>query len=567
MWNRFKDLLRRNDLNEDEKSFAMPTLRALLVISVLASIGAIIVTVISGYGVLLPPLVILFAVIVACYFLLRMGILLPTQLLLPTSLLLALNYIITVGNGLHDIDVIAYSLVVVLASLTLGQRGSFAFAFLIIISIFAIGYGEMTGILVSPTSKLTEPISPFTISITVLAIAFIQRTLMSLLNKNVSLARTNEQKQREAVKELQELQSELENRVMQRTQELEVASRGNARRADQFKAITEVSRAMSSSTNLQKLLPEITNVISKQFDFYHVGIFLNDTSNRYAILSAANSEGGKVMLERGHKLKIGEQGIVGFVTGAGAPRVALDVGKDATYFNNPDLPETHSEMALPLKIAGSIVGALDVQSMNPNAFSNEDVEVLSALTDQVSLVIQNARLFEQAQKSPSESEALSRQYLRENWSRAPKELKLSGYRYTSSGTVPLEEVKSTERVDKRKAKPSDHHEVSVPIVLRGETIGTLAVQVPSQERIKADQMDLIKAVAERVALSAENARLFEDTTRRAERERLVSDITTKIRGTNNPEEMIKIAAQEIKNALGVSRVDVLPQKLSNESKS
>ena len=390
---------------------------------------------------------------------------------------------------------------------------------------------------------------------------------MSLLNKNVSLARTNEQKQREAVKELQELQSELENRVMQRTQELEVASRGNARRADQFKAITEVSRAMSSSTNLQKLLPEITNVISKQFDFYHVGIFLNDTSNRYAILSAANSEGGKVMLERGHKLKIGEQGIVGFVTGAGAPRVALDVGKDATYFNNPDLPETHSEMALPLKIAGSIVGALDVQSMNPNAFSNEDVEVLSALTDQVSLVIQNARLFEQAQKSLSESEALSRQYLRENWSRAPKELKLSGYRYTSSGTVPLEEVKSTERVDKRKAKPSDHHEVSVPIVLRGETIGTLAVQVPSQERIKADQMDLIKAVAERVALSAENARLFEDTTRRAERERLVSDITTKIRGTNNPEEMIKIAAQEIKNALGVSRVDVLPQKLSNESKS
>ena len=567
MWNRFKDLLRRNDLNEDEKSFAMPALRALLVISVLASIGAIIVTVISGYGVLLPPLVILFAVIVACYFLLRMGILLPTQLLLPTSLLLALNYIITVGNGLHDIDVIAYSLVVVLASLTLGQRGSFAFAFLIIISIFAIGYGEMTGILVSPTSKLTEPISPFTISITVLAIAFIQRTLMSLLNKNVSLARTNEQKQREAVKELQELQSELENRVMQRTQELEVASRGNARRADQFKAITEVSRAMSSSTNLQKLLPEITNVISKQFDFYHVGIFLNDTSNRYAILSAANSEGGKVMLERGHKLKIGEQGIVGFVTGAGAPRVALDVGKDATYFNNPDLPETHSEMALPLKIAGSIVGALDVQSMNPNAFSNEDVEVLSALTDQVSLVIQNARLFEQAQKSLSESEALSRQYLRENWSRAPKELKLSGYRYTSSGTVPLEEVKSTERVDKRKAKPSDHHEVSVPIVLRGETIGTLAVQVPSQERIKADQMDLIKAVAERVALSAENARLFEDTTRRAERERLVSDITTKIRGTNNPEEMIKIAAQEIKNALGVSRVDVLPQKLSNESKS
>lgn len=224
-------------------------------------------------------------------------------------------------------------------------------------------------------------------------------------------------------------------------------------------------------------------------------------------------------------------------------------------------------MALPMKVAGATVGALDIQSTKPNAFSNEDVEVLSALTDQVSLAIQNARLFEQTQKSLSESEAMSRQYLRENWSRAPQELKLAGYRYTASGTIALEQASSMEPVDRPKNKPGEHQEVSVPIVLRGETIGTLAVQIPNQERINADQMDLIKAVAERVALSAENARLFEDTTRRAERERLVSDITTKIRGTNNPEEMIRIAALEIKNALGVSRVDVLPQKISNESKS
>jgi GAF domain-containing protein/HAMP domain-containing protein len=365
-------------------------------------------------------------------------------------------------------------------------------------------------------------------------------------------------------KRMRELIAGLENRVSERTTELKTALDHIDHRARQFETISKVSRSISSSASLQKLLPDITNVISKQFGFYHVGIFLNDAINQYAILSAANSTYGMKMLERGHRLKIGEQGIVGYVTETGNPRIALDVGKDAIFFNNPDLPETHSEMALPLKIAGSIAGALDIQSTEPNAFSNEDVEILSTLADQVSLAIQNARLLEQTQKSLSEAEAMSRQYLRDSWSRVPAEQKLYGYHYTSSGTVALDEVKSTEQTQLKDGQGNRQQEVSVPIILRGETIGTLVVQVPNQEYIKADQMDLIKAVAERVALSAENARLFEDTTRRAERERKVSEITSHIRSTNDPNEMIRLAVDELKNALGVSRVEVLPQKVSDQ---
>jgi len=95
--------------------------------------------------------------------------------------------------------------------------------------------------------------------------------------------------------------------------------------------------------------------------------------------------------------------------------------------------------------------------------------------------------------------------------------------------------------------------------LRGETIGTLVVQSPSAEKLNQDQLDLIKAVAERVAFSAENARLFEETTRRAERERLVSDITGKVRSMNDPQAMIQIAVEELRKALGATRVDVIPQ--------
>jgi len=349
----------------------------------------------------------------------------------------------------------------------------------------------------------------------------------------------------------------------QRTVELELTSQQSEKRAQQLQTIAEITQNISTEKDLNKLLAEITQTVSERFGVYHVGIFLLDESSKFAVLLASNSPGGKEMLRRQHSLEVGQVGIVGNVTSTGNPRIALDTGADAIYFNNPDLPQTRSELALPLKIEKQVIGALDIQSTDINAFSDEDVEVLTILADQVSLAIQNARLFNQIEKSLAESNAIQRQYVRETWRILPKLEKLSGFRYTLTGAIPLDDETKFAAIEDL----TDKKMIRVPIILRGETIGTLAVQVPNQEHIKADQMDLIKAVAERVALSAENARLFEDTTRRAERERLVSDITTKIRGTNNPEEMIRIAAQEIKNALGVSRVDVLPQKLSNESKS
>jgi GAF domain-containing protein len=482
---------------------------------------------------------------------------------LPVALLVGITYIAVTAYGLHDESIIAYAFIVVLAHLTLGQRAAFIFTGLIILTVFAIEFAELSGLLVSPTSSLTEPSSAVTISIVVLGTAFAQRTLANLLNQNVRRARENEQKQAEINARLQALQNDLENRVAERTSELDSANKRNQYRANQFKAITEVSRVIALAPNLEELLPKITDVVSQQFGFYHVGILLNDANNEYAVLRAANSEGGQRMLARGHKLKIGETGIVGYVTHSGQPRISLDVGSDAVYFNNPDLPDTRSECALPLKIAGKIVGALDVQSTEANAFSSDDIEVLSILADQVALAIQNARLFEQTQQSLKEAEAVYRQYVRETWSRLPQEQKLAGFRYSGAGVAPLEyaEIESASLVS-NPTENSPKREVVVPIVLREEKIGELAVQIPGEGRIKSDHMDVIKAVAERVALSVENARLFEETTRRAERERLVSDITTKIRGTNNPQDMIRTAMEELQKALGATRVEIVPHKSS-----
>lgn len=374
-------------------------------------------------------------------------------------------------------------------------------------------------------------------------------------------------------RELETIKSSLEVRVTERTKELELrstdltlANQRNEQRAKQLEAISLVSAAIASFRSLEEVLPKITELISQHFGYYQVGIFLNDTNNEYAILSAANSDGGKRMILRGHQLRIGEQGIVGYAISTGEPRIALDVGEDAVYFGNPELPNTRSEMALPLKNGDIVVGALDVQSTEASAFGEEDIRVLSLLADQVSMAIENARLFDQARKSLAESESLYRQYLRQAWNRLPKEQNLAGFRYNVRGSSPIETkmqpdtTKGSEEITKEYENPR----VSVPISIRGETIGTLSVQVPHARTINDDQMDLVNAVAERVALSAENARLFEETTRRAERERLVSDITVKIRGTNDPEAMIKTALEELKQALGATKVQLVPHALQRK---
>jgi GAF domain-containing protein len=265
------------------------------------------------------------------------------------------------------------------------------------------------------------------------------------------------------------------------------------------------------------------------------------------------------MLERRHRLRIGEQGIVGNVTLTGNPRIAMDVGVDAVFFDNPELPDTHSEMALPLKSGKLIVGALDVQSTERGAFTEEDIQMLGLLADQVSLAIENARLFDETRRALSEAESISHQLTREAWARMPVENKLLGYRYSIAGSSPLNGPLDLAEFSKSKENQKDSSQVVVPIELRGETIGTLVVQSPSTAALNQSQIDLIKAVAERVALSAENARLFEETTRRAERERLVSDITGKIRSVNDPQSMIQTAMEELRKALGASKVEVIPQ--------
>ena len=375
---------------------------------------------------------------------------------------------------------------------------------------------------------------------------------------------------------LREMIGSLEQRVAERTADLTEATHLSEKRAGELKTISEVARAVSTEVNLENLLDLVTNVVSERFGFYHVGVFLLDHVNQYAVLRASNSPGGKRMVANGHKLSIGQVGIVGHVAATGEARIAQDVGGDAVYFNNPDLPETRSEMALPLGLRGRIIGILDVQSTQPNAFAPADVETLSILADQVAIAIENARLLADSQHALAESQSLYGEYVGRTWERKTAQSPI-GYYYASGAgqlidePVEWDEVRNVLKtgqsiVTTPTQKPHKEETISavtVPIRLQNQIIGILDIRSADPDRTwTEDEIAVIEATAERLALALENARLFEETSSRAGLEHAVAEITSKIRNTNDPQVMIRTAIEELQRVLGASRVEIVPQVVS-----
>jgi GAF domain-containing protein/HAMP domain-containing protein len=348
----------------------------------------------------------------------------------------------------------------------------------------------------------------------------------------------------------------LEQRVAERTAELALANERNERRAKQFESIAQVSSTISSTRNLDNLLPQITSIISSEFGFYHVGIFLLDTAKEYAILSASNSDGGRRMLDRSHRLKVGETGLVGYVTSTGKPRVALDTDADAIFFNNPDLPETRSEITLPLRIGEEIIGALDVQSTEPNAFNQEDIQILSTLADQVSIAIENARQHEETRKALVESESLSRQFIQSGWSQFTRSQQIEGIRHTGAKSTLLyrksanNDGKSNSTTGTGHLRPRARGTVlSLPVKLRGEVIGTVDIRSPENRQWDPDELDIVVAILERAAIAMENARLLTESQKLAAKERTIGEISARISAQSEIEELLKTAAQELGRTL------------------
>jgi putative methionine-R-sulfoxide reductase with GAF domain len=366
------------------------------------------------------------------WFLVRRGHSELASLLLCLGLWLAFTGPILVFEGLHDAAVTGYFFVIVLASLLATGRVVILFTFLSATVLTGVFFAEQTGALIPTVDMPSTPVSLIFLLLLLSVSAFLLRLAnwrtteahARARQNQVELVRTNGKlatSQAELTARTQALEASTVELASRRT-ELEQANRtltmtlhNSQKRVELLQASARVSHAVSQIRDVNTLLSQVTQLISQHFGFYHAGIFLVDESGDYAVLRATNSDGGQRMLARQHRLAVGAQGGVGFVTGTGQSRIASDVGSDATFFDNPDLPETRSEMTLPLRVGDRIIGALDVQSTEPAAFGQEDVALLSILADQVAIAIENAQLFEQAQQALSEAQGAYRSYLRQEW--------------------------------------------------------------------------------------------------------------------------------------------------------
>lgn len=375
--------------------------------------------------------------------------------------------------------------------------------------------------------------------------------------------------------QLSETLSGLEQRVEERTLALQTANEQSLQRARQLQSIADVSKIITREQNIEKLLPLITDIVSERFGYYHVGIFLLDSTKRTAVLQASNSPGGQRMIDDGHRLPLGTGSIVGYAALTGKPRIALDVGEDAVFFNNPNLPETRSEMALPLVVRGAVTGVLDMQSKQPGDFTQADIDILSILADQVAIAVENARLFQQTQAALDEAREIAQSFLQQEWSVLAKREATVGYLHTGTGGKPISSPVQNDEIEQvirkatviRKEHKTDESAnpiLAIPIVLGEQVIGAIRIQSPEKNRSWSnEEINLLRSIAERVGLALDNARLVASSQKRAAKEHTIGEITAKISAATDMDTILKTAVQEIGRAFSNADV-VIQMKISEE---
>jgi PAS domain S-box-containing protein len=382
------------------------------------------------------------------------------------------------------------------------------------------------------------------------------------------------------------------------------------RRTTQLQVAAEVSRATSSILEPDVLIQQMVNLVRERFDLYYAGLFLMDQTGewtgelgKWAVLRAGTGEAGRKMVEQGHKLEVGGESMIGWCVANKQARIAQDVGEEAVRFDNPLLPETRSEMALPLVSRGQIIGAMTIQSTRSAAFSEADITVLQTMADQLANAIENARLFEETLARTRDVTALA-----ETGRKLASTLELDAVLDSIMGAcLELFQVQrscfimmdkdgylrmrrhrglSEEFVRSIVGRPGegffgkvyqsgeailvrDAHEqldpataeavlregvtsfVHVPVKVKGETVAVMNLtSLREDRRFSARDLERLSAFADQAAIAIENARLFEEAQERAEKLAALNAIASAISHSLELQDLLQEALSEVINVMG-----------------
>jgi len=385
--------------------------------------------------------------------------------------------------------------------------------------------------------------------------------------------------------------------------ELKQAEEQAQKTAQQLRIAAEIARDTSGTLDIDNLLSKAVNLVRERFGFYHSSIFLID-DNENAVLREATGEAGALLKASGYHIAIGSQSIVGKVTSQGEPLIVNDVYMDPNFLLNPLLPETNSELTIPLKVGNRIIGVLDVQSTHINAFSAQDINILSLLADQIAVAILNAELFHQTQfniekhrlvheittsaalgsttdeallatvkglRNTMKSDRVAIFFLTE---RNSLEVRVSaGYEgiNLSQLTCQLgEEViglvaKQQEpilvldtRTDPRVINFDEivRTQLAVPILYRGTMIGVLSVESGRIAAYNENDVEILGTLGNSLGAIIYNSQLIEEIRQQVFRQQFVFDATNRIRRSADIESTLRTSVSEIAQALGANRARI-----------
>jgi len=370
--------------------------------------------------------------------------------------------------------------------------------------------------------------------------------------------------------------------------------------AVQFETAAEIARDISSSLDLDELLQKSVELIRSRFDFHHAAIFLKDLPGEFIVIREATGEAGTQMKRSGHKLSVGSKSVVGFVAGKGEPLIINDTARDVTYYPNPLLPETRAEAAIPLKVGDRIVGVLDVQSKQAYAFAEDNLRTLQILADQLAIAVVNTELFAETQEHLAQhrllhhitTTAASGTTLDEALQSAVNGLQvtlggdrvsilladrekkvlevkaavgyasdvfdlripvgsgLTGWVAAHRRTLRINNVLQDTRYIE--GSPNTRSEMAIPLLYRSELLGVLNVESEQFSAYAENDEELLGTLGGSLAAIIANARLLEQIRAQAERERILFEISDKIRRTTDIETILSTTASELTRAVGAT---------------
>ncbi len=466
---------------------------------------------------------------------LRKGYVYAASIMLVVLIWAVINSISATGYGARDASFITNFTVVLMAGLLLSWQASLIITVLSIVSGFGLAYAEQYG-------WISHGAYPITIFAQDIAFVFgFNAVMIYLLINGLEHAL---QRSRGSLEKLEVTNVDLnrtQGELQQRTAQLITVNQQLENRTEKLHAIAAITATAASIHDFESLISSIAGIVSQRLGYYHVGVFLLDEQRQYVILRSASSEPGLKMMSRGYRLQLGQKGAIGFAAQTGRPQIALRSETNTELISNDDLPDTQSELALPLKSGDEVIGVLDLQSMETNAFSTADIATLSILADQVGIAIQNALLYERSERALREANTAFLSSSKQDWKGYAEKLPTRGYRYDGIKPEALKESQHPK---------VEQDGVLIPVQLRGQTIGQLRLK-PSDasKQWSEDELAMAEATAERAALALEGARLLDEAQQRATREAFLSHMASKLSTSFQLDSILRDTVEELGQVL------------------